>query len=172
MFFRSSGTHLLLKCSWLSSQSNPTGFALCFCKLKETVFLSYGFFWVFEHKRNLNLFDSTFFFFTVTRDTAAWIILCGSMDRLSENIMKLVLPSLPCFLLQCACLFQFVKLTRTLYKILFYAYYLMGVVFTQGEMYTDLIVYFYYRNISSYSERQLGLDVIIFQCQINVAYSI
>lgn len=60
LLFESSpvGTHLLLKCS---RPSSPTGFALCFCKLKETVFLCWASFWVSEHKRNLTLFDSFHF---------------------------------------------------------------------------------------------------------------
>lgn len=43
---------------------------------------------------------------SVICDIAAWIITSGSTVWLSENIMKLLLPFLPCFLLQCACLFN------------------------------------------------------------------
>lgn len=46
------------------------------------------------------------FFLNIICDIAAWIIMCCSTVWLSENIMKLVLPFLPCFLLQCACLFN------------------------------------------------------------------
>jgi hypothetical protein len=52
--------------------------------------------------------------------------MCGSMNRLSENTLKLVIPSLPCFF----CLpVQFVKLTRTYYKMTFLCITVLLVVF-------------------------------------------
>lgn len=172
MIFESSGTHLLFKCSRPGSRSTPAGFALCFCKLKETVFLSWGSFWVLEHKRNLILFDSISFLF-----------YCNLWNRSMNNPVLLNGPALwehnevsitlPALLSAAVCLpFSICEIDKNMIQNTVWCILVLQVVFTQGEMYTDLIVYFYYRNISSYSERKLGLDVIILRCKSNVAYSI
>lgn len=124
LFSESSGNNLLLKCSRPSSLSTSPCFALCFwtCILKRQYFFCEVPFESGAQKESDFLFFCSFFIFsTVICDTAAWIITCGSTVWLSENIMKLVLPFLPCFLLQCACLFNLWNWQEHNNKIPFYA---------------------------------------------------
>lgn len=75
---------------------------LCTVFLDMSVILKRQYFFIpFEESDFFN-----FILFTVICDIAARIIMCGSTVWLSEDIMMLVLPFLPCFLLQCACLFN------------------------------------------------------------------
>lgn len=168
IFSESSGTHLLFKCS---RPSSPAGFALCFCKLKETVFLSWGSFWVSKHKRNLIFFDSILFFYCKlwyrSMNNPVWL---NGPALWEHNEVSITLPAL---LFAAVCLpFSICEIDKNIIQKTVWCILVLQVVFTRWEMYTDLIVYFYYRSIISYSERRLGLNVILLQCKLNVAYSI
>lgn len=96
------------------------------CVFLKRQYFFHGFLLAAKHKRNpifaCYLLIYLFVVSTVICAIGAWIMTRGSAVWFSADTMELVLPSLPCFfspssssLLKCACLFQFVKLTRTSY---------------------------------------------------------
>lgn len=96
------------------------------CVFLKRQYFFHGFLLAAKHKRNpifaCYLLIYLFVVSTVICAIGAWIMTRGSAVWISADTMELVLPSLPCFffpssssLLKCACLFQFVKLTRTSY---------------------------------------------------------